>query len=155
MRIDRLDEDAWLRLREVRLSALREAPYAFGTTADEAALWAEASWREQLRNFATFVAVVDEKDAGVVRGVRHADLQDTAYLISMWVAPSARRRGVGSALIDEVITWTRSIGRTRVFLDVRTQNTGAETLYRAKGFVPTGVVHQDGAFLERQYERFV
>lgn len=137
------------------MASLQDAPYAFGTRHDEASSWAEASWREQLRNFATFVAVVDEQDAGVVRGVRHAELGDTAYLISMWVDPQMRRRGVGSALIDKVISWTRSIGRGRVFLDVRTENTGAESLYRAKAFTPTGVVHQDGAFFERQYERFV
>lgn len=139
----------------VRLASLLDAPDAFGTQHDEAALWVEASWREQLRNLATFVAVVDERDAGVVRGVRHVEYEDTTYLISMWVDPRARRRGVGSALIDEVVGWTRSIGRRRVFLDVRTHNAGAESLYRAKDFAPTGVVHQDGAFLERQYERFV
>ncbi len=137
------------------MASLQDAPHAFGTRYDQAASWAEASWREQLRNFATFVAVVDEQDAGVVRGVRHADLEDTVYLISMWVDPRRRRRGVGSALIDEVLAWTRSVGRRRVFLDVRAQNTAAENLYLAKAFTPTGVVHQDGAALEHQYERFV
>lgn len=155
MRVDVLGEDEWSRLREIRLASLLDAPHAFGTTHEESSRWAEASWREQLRGLATFVAVVDDQDAGMVRGVRHAELEDTVYLISMWVDPRMRRRGVGSALIDEVVAWTRSIGRGRVFLDVRTQNTGAEQLYRAKAFTPTGVVHQDGAFEERQYERLV
>ncbi|MCR9162804.1 MAG: GNAT family N-acetyltransferase [Nannocystaceae bacterium] len=151
MRIERIDEDAWSRLAKIRLASLLDAPDAFGTVHEDAAKWTEASWRRQLRDIATFVAVLDDLDVGMVRGVRHADLEDTVYLISMWVDPRARRRGVGSALIDAVIAWTRSIGRRRVFLDVRTNNASAERLYRAKAFAPTGVMHRDGAFLERQY----
>ncbi len=153
MRIDRLDEDDWERLRLVRLAALLDAPEAFGTRHEDVLTWPEATWREQIRRLATFVAAEDDRDVGMVRGIRHADLDDATYLISMWVDPSARRKGVGSALIGEIGVWTLGIGRRRVFLDVRTQNVGAARLYRANGFAPTGEQVQVGAFTELQFSK--
>ncbi len=151
MRIDCLDEDDWERLRSVRLAALADAPEAFGTRHEDVVEWPEAAWREQLHRLATFVAVIDDADVGVVRTVRHAEEPDSVYLISMWVDPRFRRRGVGSALIEVAAEWTRAAGRPRLLLDVRTYNTEALALYRRKGFVPTGVSHAVGGFVEDQY----
>ena len=110
-------------------------------------------WRQQLQWITTFVAVDAQHDVGIVRGIEHADLPDAAYLVSMWVHPSARRRGVGAALIERVVEWTVSSWRTRLFLDVRTYNEGAQRLYRARGFVPTGERAQVEAFTELQFVR--
>lgn len=76
----------------------------------------------------------------MVRGARHDQQDDTAYLISMWVAAEARRLGVGSALIDAVVGWARGEGFQRLLLDVAEGNAAAMALYADKGFVPTGVV---------------
>ncbi len=151
MRIDCLDEDDWERLRSVRLAALADAPEAFGTRHEDVVEWPEAAWREQLQRLATFVAVIDDADVGLVRTVRHAEEPDAVYLISMWVDPAARRQGVGSALIEAAAQWTRTADRTRLLLDVRTYNTEALALYRRKGFVPTGVSHAVGGSVEDQY----
>lgn len=151
MQIDSLDEDDWERLRRVRVAALSDAPEAFGTRAEDVVDLPEAAWREQLRRLATFVAVVDGADAGMVRTVRHAEDPTGVYLISMWVNPAWRRRGVGAALIDAAAEWTRAAGRARLFLDVRTDNENARALYVAKGFTPTGVSHSVGGFDEDQY----
>jgi ribosomal protein S18 acetylase RimI-like enzyme len=48
--------------------------------------------------------------------------------------------GVGGALIDAVLDWTRSRGARRVLLDVAEGNQAALALYRRKGFVSTGIV---------------
>ena len=56
----------------------------------------------------------------------------------MWVAPEARRQGLGSALVDAVVDWARSRGWTRVLLDVGETNTAAAALYARKGFRPNG-----------------
>ena len=99
MRIDWLDEDEWGRFRSIRLASLQDAAEAFGTRYEDMVLMPEPGWREQLRRLPTFVASLDERDVGVVRAVEHADLDDVVYLISMWVHPEYRRRGVGSRLI--------------------------------------------------------
>ena len=126
------------RLRAIRLRALEDAPDAFGTTLSEAAAFPAESWDVQLRQLATFVATANGSDVGLVRGAPHEHRSDTGDLISMWVAPEARRQGIGSALVDAVVDWARSRGLSRLLLEVAEANTPAIELYRRKGFVPTG-----------------
>ena len=66
--IQRLAAHEAPRLRAIRLRALAESPDAFATTFDEAAALPPESWAAQLRSMATFLAVVDGEDVGLVRG---------------------------------------------------------------------------------------
>jgi ribosomal protein S18 acetylase RimI-like enzyme len=139
-KIERLRPGDGNRLRAIRLRALRDAPEAFATTFEEANGWPFETWERQLEQLPTFVAVTGNLDVGMVRGARQDQQDDTAYLISMWVAAEARRLGVGSALIDAVVGWARGEGFQRLLLDVAEGNAAAMALYADKGFVPTGVV---------------
>jgi len=118
----------------IRLQALQEAPYAFGTTVAEASSWPAARWEQQVDEVATFVAVVGGEDVGVVRGIPHPDLPRVREVIGMWVAPGARRRHVGSTLIRAVTDWARSEDADTLVLDVVEENTGAITFYERLGF---------------------
>jgi ribosomal protein S18 acetylase RimI-like enzyme len=138
VRIERLRETDWERLRAIRLSALRSDSSAFGTTYAQCSPWPESRWREQLRVLTTFVAMDGGRDVAMVRGVEHESVATGVYLISMWVAPESRRRGLGRSLITAVCDWARSIDRLDVFLDVREHNIPAIALYEANGFRPTG-----------------
>ena len=138
--IKRLAVDEGLRLRTIRLRALADAPDAFGSTYDEVAAWPLDSWAAQLQKIATFVAVVDGEDVGLVRGARDALQPDAAWLISMWVSPEVREQGVGEALIDAVVEWARISGVRRVLLDVGDHNQPAIALYARKGFEPNGKI---------------
>jgi ribosomal protein S18 acetylase RimI-like enzyme len=122
------------------LRALRDAPEAFETTFAKANARPIESWQQQLEQLATFVAVADDLDVGMARGTPHDERNDTAYLISMWVAAEARHRGVGSALIEAVATWAREEGFRRLVLDVAEGNVAALTLYTRAGFVAIGLV---------------
>jgi ribosomal protein S18 acetylase RimI-like enzyme len=62
---------------------------------------------------------------------------DSAYLDELAVAPWARRRGVGRALVEECARLARADGRERLTLMVTSDNTGARALYRAAGFAET------------------
>ena len=55
------------------------------------------------------------------------------------VAPHARRRGLGRALMLALIGEARNRGAREVFLEVRADNPGAQTLYRALGFEEIGL----------------
>ena len=57
----------------------------------------------------------------------------------MMVAPEARRRGVGRALLAAVDNEARAAGKTLVTLDTRTGDS-AEPLYRSAGFRTAGVI---------------
>ena len=138
MQIQRLSIDEARRLRHVRLRALADTPDAFGSTYAEVAAHPLAEWSKQLQEIATFVAVHDGKDLGLVRCASDEHHHDTAWLISMWVTPEARGQGVGNALIDAVIECARSSGASRLLLDVGDHNQQAIALYACKGFQPNG-----------------
>ena len=130
-----MTEDACARYGFV---ALTDAPDAFGTTLEEAEARAPESWDDQLTQLATFVATASGCDMGLVRGAPPDHLTDTGYLLSMWVAPEARRQGIGSALVDAVVDWARAQGLSYLLLDVAERNAPAMALYLQKGFVPNG-----------------
>ncbi|MEE8167030.1 MAG: GNAT family N-acetyltransferase, partial [Myxococcota bacterium] len=83
---------------------------------------------------ATLVAARDGLDVDLARCAPDDRSRDTAWLISMWVAPEARGAGVGEALIDAVVDWARSTGTARLLLDVGDDNGPARALYTRKGF---------------------
>jgi GNAT superfamily N-acetyltransferase len=128
--IRRLVPDDWHAFRTMRLAMLAGAPDAFGTTFAEATAWAEARWRARLADVAQCMAWMDGAPAGTV------GLADDE-LISMWVEPRARGRGVGDALVAAVIA--TATGR-QVRLWVTVGNEPAIRLYTRHRFAPTGEV---------------
>jgi ribosomal protein S18 acetylase RimI-like enzyme len=54
---------------------------------------------------------------------------------SVDVAPAARRRGIGSAVMTELLAWARQGGATASYLQVRAANPAALRLYDALGYV--------------------
>ena len=122
----------------IRLRALADAPDAFASTYAAIADLPLEIWTKQLQEIATFVAVIHGEDVGLVRCVSDEHHHDTAWLISMWVAPEARGQGVGDALVDAVIEYARSSGASRLLLDVGDRNQPAIALYDRKGFEPNG-----------------
>ena len=64
----------------------------------------------------------------------------TAELVSMWVAPAGRGRGVGNALVERAIDWAGEAGYPRIELWVARGNDTAERLYLRSGFEVTGDV---------------
>ena len=65
---------------------------------------------------------------------------DEVEIISMWVAPAARGRGVGDAIIEHLTRWWADHHRLApLVLSVRIGNEPAIRLYERHGFVDTGV----------------
>ena len=54
------------------------------------------------------------------------------------VLPYARRRGIGSALMETILTWARDLGAKEIWLEVRKSNVRAVRLYQRCGFAITG-----------------
>jgi N6-L-threonylcarbamoyladenine synthase/ribosomal-protein-alanine N-acetyltransferase len=73
-----------------------------------------------------------------VRGGASDDDPAVAYLLSMWVAPVARRRGVGGRLIEALLGWAEEAEFTVVRLDAGESNGAAIALYEHEGFRRTG-----------------
>jgi len=138
MQLERLTVKEWQRLKAVRFRALADAPDAFGSTLEETERYEESDWRQQLGSLATYVVVVEGMDAGMVRGTADPASPEDAYLVSMWIAPEARGRGAGEALIQAIVDWARNAGHSRLLLDVADANQPAIRLYERMGFMSTG-----------------
>ncbi len=61
------------------------------------------------------------------------------HILNLAVDPSARRRGVGRALMIHVLRTFAGKGATKATLEVRRSNVGAQALYESLGFVRAGV----------------
>ena len=58
--------------------------------------------------------------------------------VGLMVSADQRRRGIGSALMEEALKWARSAGITKVELEVFPHNAPAIALYRKLGFEEEG-----------------
>ncbi len=141
--IRRLAAADWAAFREVRLAALRDAPEAFGSTADDAERLDQQEWRRRLEQQAVFLAEVSGQRAGLAAGIG-GDQSGEAELISMWVASAWRGHGIGDRLVDAVLAWAVSEGFAAVRLWVAQGNARAQRLYNRHGFAPTGRVQPMG-----------
>jgi ribosomal-protein-alanine N-acetyltransferase len=63
---------------------------------------------------------------------------DEAELLTLGVAPAARRMGLARALLKEASVTLWAIGAKQLFLEVEEGNGAAEQLYRSLGAVPVG-----------------
>lgn len=133
-----LTPDSWRTYQEVRLAALREAPYAFGSTWELESELNEEGWREGLSKRTQFVAISEEVVVGTAGGI--SDDGRTAHLVSMWVDPRWRGQGVGDRLVKVVLDWARNAGFEEVRLWVADGNREAERLYTRNGFGRTDAV---------------
>ena len=135
--VRRATADEWELVRHVRLAALQEAPYAFGSTYERERDFDEETWRGRLSNpdRPTFLAFDGDTPVGI-DGV-YTENGDR-ILVAMWVAPHARRARVGAALTNAVCDWVRAQGDERVYLGVAEGNEPARRLYERLGFKMTG-----------------
>lgn len=60
---------------------------------------------------------------------------DIAELQRIGVATEARRQGIASELLDEIVAHAPSTGADRMLLEVRADNRGALAFYATRGFV--------------------
>lgn len=105
--------------------------------------WSEKSMRSEVAGEYGYYLVAFEPEhperidayAGLLapRGAIEGDIQTIA------VAPAARRSGLGRTLMLALIGEARKRGAREVFLEVRADNPGAQTLYRQLGFDEIGV----------------
>lgn len=80
-------------------------------------------------------AEVDGQVAGYV-GMMH--VLDEGYISNVAVGGEFRRRGIGDALIEALLSRCESLGLVFVTLEVRRSNAPARALYEKHGFVAVG-----------------
>ncbi len=86
-----------------------------------------------------YLCRVDEAD-GAIRG--YAILMpavDEAELLTIGVAVAHQRKGLGRAMLFEMLNEARTRNMKGIFLEVRSSNVAAIALYRSAGFGQIGV----------------
>lgn len=143
-----LKADDWPVWRKLRQSALTEAPEAFGSVLAD---WTgagdtEQRWRARLRDVpVNLVIALDGEPAGMV-SITAPDTDGTVEMISMWVTPEARGRGVGDEAVRHAITRAaQRFPRCAMTLSVKTVNRHAIALYQRHGFVDAGLSPHDAS----------
>lgn len=149
----------WPVYRTLRLRALADAPEAFGSTFAEESQRTDDAWAARLAAPALgahqqgwpFAAELDGAPVGLAWVKLDAQDAATASLYQVWVAPEARGRGVGAALLEAAIAWTRARRANALHLHVTAGDGAAARLYRRLGFVDAGVpVPRPGTALSEQ-----
>lgn len=121
--------------KELRLSALRDAPQAFLSTYADTAARTEEQWVSWIEAVTVFGAFLDGEPAGMVGAIRNPEHDPgVTELISMWVSPDARGHRIAGRLADAVIAFARDNGDKAVHLEVIAGNAAAESAYLKSGF---------------------
>lgn len=134
----------WPIYRDARLSALRDAPDAFGSTFAAEAGRTDEAWAARVAAAATspndqlLLAFDQEQPCGLVWCKRSAAEPAVTDLYQMWVASGSRAKGAGQALLEAALEWARGAGTQRVRLGVTAADSPAMRLYQRHGFRPAG-----------------
>jgi ribosomal-protein-alanine N-acetyltransferase len=99
----------------------------------------QAMWAERMR----VLVAEEQRGAGaggttLVGYVLALQLGPEGEIADLAVAPDARRRGVGGALLDRISVELQGEGVRALFLEVRESNAAARALYESRGFAPVG-----------------
>jgi GNAT superfamily N-acetyltransferase len=142
--IRRVRRDEGPSLKAIRLAALKDSPFAFGSSYEAEAERTDDEWTARAQLGAegvtrvTFFALLNDQVVGLVGGFRPDGDRLVVDLVSMWTSPRARRAGIGRALVHAVLGWARDVSATTVALWVTRGNAPAQRLYESMGFRETG-----------------
>jgi len=84
------------------------------------------------------IALVVEQAGGVVGFIVGRQVAEEWEIENIAVTGAARRRGLGSRLVGELLEHARSRGGKTVFLEVRESNRAARALYEKWAFIEMG-----------------
>jgi GNAT superfamily N-acetyltransferase len=153
--IRRIGPDDWKQLRATRLAALQDSPEAFESTYEGSVGIDEDEWRRRAER-AVFLAFDGPEPVGLAIGFADEDTRPGSRdLVSMWVAPAVRGRGVAGQLIEAVAEWARADGTQELQLWVVVGNSSARAAYDRAGFVATGERQPVKGLGQRVEERMV
>jgi ribosomal protein S18 acetylase RimI-like enzyme len=149
--------------KEVRLRALQEAPYAFGSTYAREFQFTDAEWLQRLERWngergAGFLAMDDSAACGIAGSLLDENDSSRAQLVSMWTAPTHRKNGVGRLLVNAILNWAKGHDVSTLLLMVTSNNDPAIRFYERLGFAQTGRTEpypNDPSILEYEMSQLV
>lgn len=135
--VELVGPDHWREWRTARLQSLLDSPDAFGSTYERERAFTEDDFRDRLDPAGPHV-LARRADEPVGTGGGYLAAPGWCHVVAMWVSPSVRGHGVGTRILDAIVSWNAARG-LRTELDVTVGNEAARRLYERYGFVATGV----------------
>lgn len=137
-------EDA-IQYRIFRLTALKRYPHLFRADADEEAQKPLASTERRLKespaNRWTGAFDASRNLIGCIGFRREPGIKrrHIGQVLGLQIAPQWQRRGIATALLQDVIAQASSLGISQIQLSLTLPNEAAEKLYDRLGFVTYGL----------------
>jgi ribosomal protein S18 acetylase RimI-like enzyme len=125
--------------KATRLRALEDSPTAFGSTFTNEVKLSDADWCQRAVDWSNhravgYLAMEEGTPCGIGAAFLDEENPEKAHLVSMWVAPAQRGKGVGFALISAIRAWAKDQGARTLRLSVTSNNERAIEFYRWTGF---------------------
>src|ERR1700761_4243360 len=142
--VRRIAADQGAVFHELRTASVREAPYAFGATLEDALSADAASFDATAADHAvsfiitTFILYTEGHPAGLIEAHFDDTADRRAFVCELWVAPAVRHLRGGELLVDSATAWLANEGATEIYAWVADANRNAMRFYEALGFGPTG-----------------
>lgn len=159
-----LPPSRWREYKTLRLHALMQDPYAFGKTYEEDATLPDSTWKQWLKDAQegkTGYMLFAER-SGILVGMAGAVIDDgkinqhRARIISVYVVPEARGKGIGTQLLNKLLDKLVQDPRLIIaYLLVNDQQKTALKLYQEADFTQIGTIEHafahDGQFHNAAY----
>ena len=145
--------------KQMRLTALQDAPYAFPSTHDNALRRSAESWCEQADRTAegtdrgTFIAFSDDVPIGMAALYRRDDKAYVGELLQVWVSPEYRGTSVVWDLMDVIFKWAGENNFRSIIAGVTKVNARALKFYTKYGFSiidESSTNDSDGVYLVKE-----
>jgi ribosomal protein S18 acetylase RimI-like enzyme len=142
--VRRIAADQGAVFRELRTASLREAPYAFGETledalsADTSTFDATAADHACSSEATSFILYTEGHPAGLIGACFDSSADRRAFVSELWVAPAVRHLRGGELLVNTASEWLAREGAREVYAWVADANRTAMRFYERLGFGPTG-----------------
>lgn len=159
-----LNGEEWLSYKELRLDALKNEPYNFGSTYEESLLKEDKDWINLLKK-------ASEEDGGILLFAKYEDKllgmiwaswdnkEKTKHIANIyWVYVRNEYRGkwIGNMLIKNMLTYlNNNINIEKVKLSVVTSNKSAINLYKEYGFHIAWTLEKELKVANVYYDEYV
>ena len=100
--------------------------------------WSVKGWEEMLRQSTTLCLGVEASDDALSAAIAVQFAFDTAEILTLVTAPSARRTGLARHLVEAALTHAGERGMSRMYLEVSESNDAARELYAKLAFRTDG-----------------
>jgi len=116
-----------------------DAMLALEHDAPGAAQWSRQQYQSAMRvPERRWLVIASDDEPGILGFVVARSSGKESEIENIVVTASARRRGLGTRLLNEVVQLARSEGAEEIFLEVRESNREARTFYEGLQFVEAG-----------------